>query len=107
MTAQVRVDHYVSDNIVMNVPEWFCDPEFLTAINDESKHIATWHRRGSEPNEYSDVMLFVDPGLSGEGSEEGQIPERYWLQVVDACRQHCRPDANATHIMVRLTNLDE
>lgn len=106
----MTIEHHIIDNIVMNVPEWFADPEFMAAIDNPSLGIATWHARGAQLGDYSDVFLFVDPSLTGEGSEEGDIPDRYWDQVIDACLAHCRSPGfheSRPHILVRLTNLQE
>lgn len=103
----LKADHHKADYLVVNVPTWFEDPTFVHFI--ENNNVMTWHERGSQPSDFSDVIVFVDPTLTGEGSEQGEMPEQYWDQLVDLCRAHCSEPAateSRPHIMVRLTNLE-
>lgn len=88
----------------INVPEWFKDKGFLAWLNDPSNTLFTWHTRGKEAGDWSDVVVCVDPGLNGEGSES-DMPEHIWDEIVALCRQHFRP-SSGSHIHVRLTNLN-
>lgn len=87
----------------INVPEWFEDKAFISWLNDPGNTIFTWHKRGEEASDWSDVMVCVDPSLSGEGSES-DMPGHIWDQIVALCKKHFRP-ATGSHIHVRLTNL--
>lgn len=56
--------------IKLMVPELFQNSSFLTWL--ESSKAMTWHQRGSgvpKEDDYADVVIFVDPSLSGEGSD--------------------------------------
>ena len=98
----------VVPSLVINVPEWFEDPEFIEWLNNQDNRLMTWHRHDEPVSEMSDVVVFVDPGLSGAGTDEGEMPERYWNAVVDACRKALSPRPRfSSHIPVRLTNLQE
>lgn len=91
----------IAASLHLNAPEFFLDPQFVVWLNNGAPKF-TWHRSGA-PDEYSDVVVLVDPSMSGEGSDS-DMPEHIWSQIVDACRLHLRPGAG-DHIMVRITNL--
>ena len=102
------VEHGRADVLVINVPSWYSDPEFVAWLESNSNPVMTWHRPGRSPSEFSDAIVLVDPSLTGEGTDQGSMPERYWEQIVSACREHCAvpPMSEACHhIVVRLTNL--
>lgn len=89
--------------LVLNVPEFFADPAFQRWLENDAPKF-TWHR-GGPVNEWSDVIVLVDPGLAGEGSDS-DMPAALWDQIVDACRRHLGVSrGGSTHYMVRLTNL--
>lgn len=91
--------------LTLNVPDWFKDDEFIAAI--EKPGIMTWHIPGQPPVGYSDVVLWVDPGLSGDGAEAGELPWKYWDIVVDCARQYADCiDSRGAHLLVRLTNTE-
>lgn len=89
--------------MVINAPEFFADPAFRAWLAN-SRPKFTWHT-GGEVDEYSDVVVLVDPGLSGEGSDS-DMPAPIWKRIVEACGTHLGPDRHcASHYVVRLTNL--
>ena len=89
----------------INAPEWFLAPAFNEWINSTANSAMSWHPKGTEPGEYSDILVFVDPSLSGEGTSDN-MPALYWFQIMDACRDHFSPVAGE-YIIVRLTNIIE
>lgn len=91
--------------LTLNVPQWYDDSTFMAWLNS-TECVMTWHKRGHAPTEYSDTMVFVDPSLSGEGSECGQMPDVFWDAIVAQCKAHFSP-CGGDHIMVRLTCLAE
>lgn len=95
-------------SLVINVPEWFADPEFAAFLQNTALRLMTWHRPGEPVSEWSDVVVFVDPGLGGEGTEQGEMPDRYWDAIVGVCKDHLSPQPRfSPHIPVRLTNIQE
>jgi len=88
--------------LVINAPQFFLDPEFMTWLNGRES-VMTWHKKGAEPNDFSDVVVFVDPSLEGEGTDS-DMPEAIWNSIVQACRDQSLGGQNF-HIPVRLTNL--
>ena len=88
----------------INVPEWFEDKDFQAWLNNPENPVFTWHKKGDAITEWSDVVVCVDPGLTGEGSE-ADMPEHLWNQIVELCRAHFHP-STGSHIHVRLTNLN-
>lgn len=90
----------------INAPQFFDDPDFIAWLNsDEPKF--TWHKKGGEPDDYSDVVVLVDPSLNGEGTDS-DMPEYIWTQIVEVCKvQFGALPRGANHIMVRITNLEE
>lgn len=99
----MHVDARLSPVLSLNVPQWFTEQSFLDWLNS-SVPLMTWHQRGEPANEYSDIVVFVDPGLSGEGSDQHDMPDQYWNAIVALCSEHFRP-STGFHIMVRITNL--
>lgn len=97
----------ISTNIglLINAPEFFRDPTFINWLNNGERKFAL-HRNGP-PDEWSDVIVLVDPGLSGEGSDS-DMPGHILAQVIEACRTNSRTRIApyAEHIVVRLTNLE-
>lgn len=96
----------VSPAITVNVPEWFRDTRFLSWLNSDWPKF-TWHRQGHGPDEWSDVVVLVDPSLNGEGSEggAGEFPQDIWDQIICLCAAVGVGNGDA-HISVRITNLD-
>lgn len=95
--------------VVINAPEFFKDPAFRTWLNNGNPKF-TWHKRRRRPSEWSDVVVLVDPGLSGEGSDS-DMPEHIWSQIVAEVKRYHELSGGSWplrtgHVMVRLTNLD-
>lgn len=99
-TTQRDARATIGSALTMIVPEAFSDPAFMQWLNNGTPKM-TWHQGGPATN-LSDVVVLVDPSLSGEGTDS-DMPEHIWNSIVEACRQNFKP-AHASHIMVRLTN---
>lgn len=94
-----------SKSLTVNAPQFFSDPAFVAWLNNDEPKF-TWHKKGTAPGEYSDVVVMVDPGLNGEGSDS-DMPEHIWDQIVDACKVHFGGlGRGEDHIMVRLVNVE-
>lgn len=92
-------------SLIINAPEFFKDPAFMAWLNNNEPKF-TWHIKGNTvADEYSDVVVCVDPSLSGEGTDSN-MPEYIWNKIVEACREHIGTGSGENHYMVRLTNLD-
>jgi hypothetical protein len=93
-----------SKALTINVPQFFADPAFVAWLNNDEPKF-TWHKKGDQPNDYSDVVVMVDPSLNGEGTDS-DMPEHIWEQIVDACKvQFGGLPRGEDHIMVRLVNV--
>ena len=46
--------------VELGLPELFEREDFQTYLNDPDNKIATWHTRGEEPGDYSDVFVTFD-----------------------------------------------
>ncbi len=101
---QIEAKHSPCLNI--NAPEFFKDEKFVQWLNDHNRSLMTWHKKGQRPGEGSDIVTFVDPSLSGDGSDDGEMPDKYWDLIVNLCRKHFKP-SDGFHIVVRITNLSE
>lgn len=90
--------------LTINAPEFFKDPGFVAWLNDGAPKF-TIHQ-GGKPSEWSDVIVLVDPSLSGEGSNS-EMPEHIWEAIVEVCRARAPsfPALLSSHIAVHLTNL--
>ena len=93
----------IAPALVINAPHFFQDSEFVAWLNDKQETKFTWHKEGV-PGEYSDVVVCVDPGLNGEGSDS-DMPSHIWEEIVATCRRFFSAGEPTHHIMVRLTNL--
>lgn len=91
--------------LVINVPDWFNDPAMVAWLNDPETRVMSWHQQGTPPDEWSDTIVLVDPGLSGEGTDS-DMPAHLWDAIVQACRD-AKLDGQHEHIPVRLTNIEE
>ena len=74
---------FTGQSLRLNAPEFFADAEFVAWLNN-GQHKFTWHTEGS-PDEWSDVIVLVDPGLTGEGSDS-DMPAHIWNQIIEACK---------------------
>tara|TARA_R110002124_G_scaffold128157_2_gene288543 strand:+ start:18703 stop:19017 length:315 start_codon:yes stop_codon:yes gene_type:complete len=89
--------------LTLNVPNWFKDESFLAWLNS-AETIMSWHTKGEEASDFSDTAVFVDPDLSGDGSEAGVMPDVFWNQIIEQCKTQFWPSSDG-HIVVILTNL--
>lgn len=89
--------------IQINAPAYFDDPGFLKWLNDPQTNVMTWHKKGSAINDYSDVVVMVDPSLCGEGTDS-DMPEAIWDAVVTYTRKFVG-EGQTRHIPVWITNL--
>lgn len=97
------MDVQLCRGLVLNAPEFFADAGFRRWLENDAPKF-TWHR-GGEMDEWSDVVVLVDPGLAGEGSDS-EMPAPIWDRIIDLCRMHLGPGQDQqSHYMVRLTNL--
>jgi hypothetical protein len=80
----------------INAPEFYRDPQFVAWLNDLQRQQATWHRKGEQPGEFSDLFFTVDPP---DGSDS-DMPEHLWRQILAAVGQ-------ADECVVWLSNLTE
>jgi len=93
-----------SPALVVNAPHFFQDEAFRAWLNNGDKKF-TYHQGGT-PDEWSDTIVLVDPGLTGEGGDS-DMPEHIWGQIISICRSNFAPTRGSHHIMVRLTNIRE
>lgn len=87
----------------ISAPEFFQDPEFVKWLNNDERKF-TWHDGGT-PDEWSDVVVGVDPSLNGDGTDD-TMPVHIWNQILQACREHFKnPEVtNGVHILVWISN---
>ncbi|HEP8970252.1 TPA: hypothetical protein VDU83_002590 [Pseudomonas aeruginosa] len=69
--------------VKLSVPELFADPDFVDYVN--TSNVMSWHDKKGPigPDDWADVVVFVDPSLSGEGTD---IDLPYWECIVDKLR---------------------
>lgn len=109
MTTQLlSTDIKRTIGITVNAPNVFARPDFIAWLNDPEKVVFTYHRKGDEPHEYSDVIVLVDSNYEGDSSD---MPEDVWRAICDAAYAVCGgpelPRSLDSHVVVRLTNLAE
>lgn len=94
----------IGRSLLINAPDIFSDAGFRQWLADGRPKF-TWHK-GGEPDEWSDVIVLIDPSLTGEGSDS-DMPPYIWDRIIEKCRAQCGGGGSGEpHIMVRLTNLD-
>ena len=93
--------------MVVNAPSIFKRQDFMDWLNDPENTIFTWHTKGSEPSEYSDVVVLVNENYDGDSSN---MPEDIWNLLCDEAYQHYGgPTLALTKgeaVAIRITNLD-
>lgn len=103
--TEKKMDAKPCKSLVINAPEFFKDPAFMAWLNNGRPKF-TWHIKGNVvSDEYSDVVVCVDPSLNGEGIDS-DMPQYIWNKIVEVCRQYIGPRSGEYHYMVRITNLD-
>lgn len=94
--------------ITVNAPNVFARADFMAWLNDPEKAVFTYHKKGDEAHEYSDVIVLVDSNYEGDSSD---MPEDVWKAICDAAYAvyggPASPARLGSHIAVRLTNLAE
>lgn len=100
----MKIEQGVSLRI--NAPEFFKDQEFINWLNNDHRKF-TWHK-GGQADDWSDVVVGVDPSLNGEGTDS-DMPEHIWEQIVKACRGNYKSAVvpRGIHILVWISNLDD
>lgn len=92
--------------ITMDVPEFFEDEGFLNWLNNDEIKFAQ-HVKGDKPDEWSEVIVTVDPGLEGDGGEasNANFPEWCWEVIAHEARRRMTPDTSGEFIyLVCLVN---
>lgn len=104
------IDEGFGLHLTFNTPEFFKRQDFLSYISKNP--VFTWHQDLAEPSEYSDVVVLVEPCLSGDGSES-DMPEDIWDTILKALKlkfgdegENIPAACKEKHIAVRLTNLE-
>jgi hypothetical protein len=89
------------DCLRINAPEWYDRDDFRAWLNAEgAQRRATWHERGTEPTEYSDVFVTFD---SGEGSDyDTLMPDDIWEAITKAA-----DEVGLSDCIVWISNLQE
>jgi hypothetical protein len=82
----------------VNVPELYEDPAFVAWLNDPDACQATWHKKGEDPHEYSDVFVWFD---HGDGSDSVTMPGACWDRLVQLMGEN-----HLEHGLIWLTNLE-
>lgn len=94
--------------LTVNAPNVFARADFMAWLNDPQKAVFTYHRKGEDAHEYSDVIVLVDASHEGDSSD---MPEDIWRAICDAAYSvyggPLAPARLGAHIAVRLTNLAE
>jgi hypothetical protein len=66
----------------IDCPAWFQREDFQKWLNGE--RVATWHRKGQAPGEYSDAFVTYD---WDEGSDWSDMPEDIWNEICSICQE--------------------
>lgn len=91
--------------IRIDCPDWYKRADFCRWLNGETPsqlvqdggRLATWHKKGEEPNEYGDVFMTFD---YGEGSDSVGVPDDIWEVISKTCEK-----AGADYAVIWLVNV--
>lgn len=95
-------NHRIIAGIKLSVPELFQDPDFQDYVNNTN--VMTWHdKKGPiDEDDLADVVVFVDPSMTGEGTDT-DMP--YWDVIFEKVLAIVGPTPRSDdHIAVVLTN---
>lgn len=84
--------------IRINAPEFYQRADFMAWLNDPQRIQATWHGKGCEPSEYSDLFFTY---ADGDGSDS-DMPEEVWKEICRAMNE-----AGVDNALIWLSNLAE
>lgn len=90
-------------SLCLNAATWYEQPDFQAWL-ESAEGLMSWHTPGQPVGEFTDIVVFVDPSLNGEGVQDG-MPDAYWKAVVDHCKAHFSPGQTTHHISVVIKNL--
>ena len=90
--------NYIGRVLRLNAPFWYRRKDFLDWLNS-GKAIATWHKKGEVPGEFSDVFFTFD---HEEGSDRDDLPEDIWQEVCAIAKEQGFTDG-----VVWVSNLQE
>lgn len=94
--------------IRINAPEWFKDADFVAWLN--APGTATWHTKGEEPSEGSDVFFTWCQGVEGSDwpgtTEHPGIPDRIWNELGHLIQDSVFPRV-FSEALIWVSNLDE
>ena len=88
--------------IKLSVPELFADSDFQDYVNNTN--VMTWHGKVGPigPDDLADVTVFVDPSMTGEGTDS-EMP--YWGYIVEKLKAAVgHGPFTGGHFVVVLTN---
>ena len=100
----------------LNAPSLFADPEWRAWLNHPQSGPATWHARGEEPGDYSDVFIHYggahwdeQHGFIAEGSDYPSqenrpgIPDRIYALLAEAVRE--ATGSSDSEVLLWISNL--
>ena len=77
-----KVEYYHA--LKINAPEWFDREDFMAWLNAPERHTATWHCKGEEPNEYSDIFTWYENEYTGSDDD---MPKEVWADLTRICKE--------------------
>lgn len=92
----------ISMVLSLNTPEFFEDAAFIAWLNHPDTNVFTWHTKGEEVGEYSDVLVLIDGSCCGDG-DSSDMPAHIWNQLVAYCKE--RYGKREGHYYMKLCNL--
>ena len=67
---------------------FFESTRFMGWLNEQARNheIATWHKPGEEPGEYSDIFTYVDMCEDHAEGSDSDMPEECWDRLISHLR---------------------
>lgn len=93
--------------VQINIPLLFQDPDFLEWLNSEECGIATWHKKGGEPGQFSDCFMtlcYESQSLDRPDGSDSDMPQKCFEAIINKMIEHGYHEFEG---LVWLTNLEE
>lgn len=86
-------------SLTISLPEMYMDDAVMQYINDPETNVATWHRKGEKPGDYSDI--FITYGGDGEGSHS-TLPDPWWDRICEIVKAE---GLEKEYVLLHIVNL--
>jgi len=98
MSVHLSNDHNLKA-LRIDAPDWYAREDFRTWLNQP--HTATWHHKGGQVGDFSDVFTTYDNGEGPDANADGVIPDDIWEFICKTCEKQ-----NLSYAVIWITNIE-